>query len=138
MDLAGSSAKTVRHLERLGHYPRDTRKPRLKTLQAKLLKHLPQYLRGGEGPLNPVHQLKELQARKALQEQSVAEGKLVPRDELTRELVKRVRVLKRSMLRLPEKLAPQVAGMETREAYALLKTELENLIRRYAGQEVKP
>ncbi len=78
--------------------------------------------------------LKEAQAAKAKLERDATLGRLISLEDHEAALVERVRVLKKALLRQAQRLGPMVAGLDPREATALIQRENEGLIREFAGQ----
>ena len=79
--------------------------------------------------------LKEHQAEKARLERERLAGSLMTREEHTREIVARIRAVKRGLLSLAERQSPLLVGLTQREIYVALEEAVEGLIREFAGQE---
>ncbi len=79
--------------------------------------------------------LTEHKAERARLEREELLGRLISKEDVDEMLKARVLVLKRALLKLPERLAPQLAGMDVREAFVLLDDTFKTLIREFAGQK---
>ena len=62
-------------------------------------------------------------------------GELIPKADVERGLVQRVRILKSSLLHLPRRMAGLLQGQNARQIEAMLKEELIQLIKQYANQK---
>lgn len=72
-------------------------------------------------------QYAELELKKAL-------GEVIDREEVERGRVTRILIVKKSLLALPQEVAPILANLEPREIQVILEMRIKNIIRRFSGQ----
>lgn len=90
----------------------------------------------GESEVNPKHHwetrfrqykalLAEIDYRKAL-------GELVTKDEMEQGRVQRILIIKKALLGLPARLAPQVVNLEIKKAEEIIRIRIEEIISDFA------
>lgn len=72
--------------------------------------------------------LAEIEYKKAI-------GDLIPRAEVERGRIERIQTVKKALLALPKRMAPQLVGLEARELETVLKERMEEIITDFAGHK---
>lgn len=87
----------------------------------------------GEDRAPSLERMRQARAEQEELKLSVVKGELLRREDVERGRVARVVALKRGLLALPRVAAPLLVGLELREIQALLKEQIEERIREFAG-----
>ena len=64
-------------------------------------------------------------------------GDLIPRAEVERGRVERIQTVKKSLLALPKRMAPQLVGLEARQIEVILKERMDEIIADFSGLKNK-
>ncbi|MBI5872708.1 MAG: hypothetical protein HZB36_00995 [Candidatus Omnitrophica bacterium] len=78
---------------------------------------------------------KKYKAKTAEAEYKKLIGELIPRSEVERGRIDRIQTVKKALLALPKRMAPQLVGLEAREIEIVLKERMEEIIADFSGHK---